>query len=116
MLEKFKQIVSFCAGNFENFLCWHSFVLDWTRIFGHCAGLDWTGVFEILGNTAQWFKLKKMLKRWHENAMVTWILLLSAFCLGTPEQICKGDAWNLHENGVGIYLKDFSLNHFSYRY
>ena len=52
MLEKFQQIVSFCAGNFENFLCWHSFVLDWTRIFGHCAGLDWTGVFEILGNTA----------------------------------------------------------------
>ena len=50
-LEKFKQIISFCAGNFENFLCWHSFVLDWTRIFGHCAGLDWTGVFEILGNT-----------------------------------------------------------------
>ena len=39
-LEKFKQIISFCAGNFENFLCWHSFVLDWTRILGHCAGLD----------------------------------------------------------------------------
>ena len=33
-----------------------------------------------------------MLKRWHKNAIVTWILLLSAFCLGTPEQICKGDA------------------------
>ena len=50
------------------------------------------------------FLTQKMVKRWHKNAMVTWILLLSAFCLGTPEQICKGDAWNLHENGVGIYF------------
>ena len=69
MLEKFRKILFF-AGNYENFLCWHSFVLDWTRIFGHCAGLDWTGFFEILGNTGvDQNMLQNLIKATHEQYM-----------------------------------------------